>query len=464
MRRRNVVLVAIVVLVIAAWIAARPTLNLLPIGSGYLANTTCYGVFVSGRAPDEVLATEFTGDAEGLMERFSVDVDTEARTVRASLYGLSPATAVYREGLGCVLIHDRALADLRREGFTPSPIELSAELEWPEGSAVSTGDVPPGVDRERLDAALEAAFTPPATGPDPRTRAVVVVHKGRIIAERAVAPCSVHMPLYGASMSKTVTAMLIGMLVRDGRLSVDQDDVRPEWRGDSRREITLDHLMRMSSGLRFVEVYAEASDVNRMLFEEPDTAAYAAGQPLEHEPGSHWSYSSGTTNIIMSIARDAISGDDAYHRFPHEALFAPLGCRSAVFQTDTSGTFVGSSYVFASARDWARLGLFMLWDGVWLGERLLPEGWIDYLRTPAPADPQLHYGAQTWLEGATGPGEPAPVFEMRGYGGQFVTVVPAADLVVVRLGWQNLRPGWNQREFVQRIIEALPQGELQVAD
>jgi CubicO group peptidase (beta-lactamase class C family) len=287
---------------------------------------------------------------------------------------------------------------------------------------------------------------------------VVVVHGGRIVAERAAAPYTVHTPLYGASMSKTVNAMLIGILVGDGRLSVEQTALRPEWSDplDPRSAITLDDLMRMSSGLRFVEGYIGMTDVNRMLFVEPDMAACAAELPLEKEPGTQWYYSSGTSNILSGIARATFDGDDqAYWRFPNDRLFAPLGCRSVVFQTDTSGTFVGSSYVFASARDWARLGQLLLLDGVWNGERLLPSGWVDYLRTPAPADPELHYGAQTWLVDARSPNEPAPVFEMRGHGDQFVTIVPEADLVVVRLGWQNIPGSWDQRAFVEAVLTAV---------
>jgi CubicO group peptidase (beta-lactamase class C family) len=287
---------------------------------------------------------------------------------------------------------------------------------------------------------------------------VVIVHRGRIIAERSAAPYSVHAPLYGASMSKTISAMLIGVLVGEGRLSLEQSGLRPEWNDadDPRREITLDQLIRMSSGLSFTEVYTGNSDVNRMLSVEPDMATYAAAQQLATDPGTRWSYSSGTTNILMAIARETFGGDDqVYWRLPHTALFEALGCRSAVFQTDTSGTFVGSSYLFASARDWARFGLLLLEDGVWQGERLLPEGWVDYMRTPAPADPERRYGAQTWLVGAASHDEPAPVFEMRGYGGQFVTIVPDAELVVVRLGWQIQRGAWEQGDFVERVLEAI---------
>jgi CubicO group peptidase (beta-lactamase class C family) len=387
-----------------------------------------------------------------------VTVDRQAGTTRASLWGLASVEAVYREGLGCAVAHGRSIAELRGDGIS---LELPAErpgVLWPEGSRVDFEAVRDPVDRELLEAALDDAFTRPVTGPDPRTRAVVVVHRGRIVAERAVAPYTVHTPLYGASMSKTVNAMLIGILVGDGRLSVEQTALRPEWSDpqDPRRAITLDNLMRMSSGLRFVEGYVGMTDVNRMLFVEPDMAACAAGLPLETEPGTLWYYSSGTSNILSGIARATFGGDDeAYWRFPNDRLFAPLGCRSAVFQTDTVGTFVGSSYVFASARDLARLGLLLLSDGVWRGERLLPEGWVDYLRTPAPADPERHYGAQTWLVGAQSHNEPAPVFEMRGHGGQFVTVVPEADLVVVRLGWQNIPGGWDHRAFVDRIVEAV---------
>jgi CubicO group peptidase (beta-lactamase class C family) len=435
----------------------RPTLAEAPIGTGYVAAWMCSGVLVSGRVPEDLWLQEFGPETDPLLAQFKATVDRQEMTTRAHLWGLALATAVYREGLGCTLALGRSMSELRGEGVHLEPIDEPPDLPWPQGRRVDLEILPPAADREALESVLDDAFTRPATGPDPRTRAVVVVHGGRIIAERAVEPYTVHTPLYGASMSKTVTAMLIGRLVGEGRLALEQTGLRPEWTGvdDPRRAINLDHLLRMSSGLHFTEVYEGASNVNRMLFLEPDMAAYAASQPLAAEPGRRWSYSSGTSNILMAVARETFDDDQAYWRFPHDALFGPLGCPSAVFQTDTSGTFVGSSYAFASARDWARLGLLLLRDGVWGDKRLLPEGWVDYMRTPAPADPQRHYGAQTWLEGATGPDEPAPVFEMRGHGGQFVTVIPEVDLVVVRLGWQNLPGGWDHRAFVERVAAAI---------
>ncbi len=459
-RRRfvSIGLLVVVVLLAASYVGwVRPTLAEAPIGSGYIASWLCSGVFISGRTLEDMRAQEFGPETDPMLALASATVDRQEMTTKASLWGLAPATAVYREGLGCTLALGRPVSELRDATVHLEPVEEPPDLHWPEGGRVDLQAVPDTVDRAQLDAVLDDAFARPATGPDPRTRAVVVVHGGRIIAERAVDPYSVRTPLYGASMSKTVTAMLVGVLVGQGRLSLGQTGLRPEWTGadDPRRAITLDHLLRMSGGLRFTEVYAGTSNVNQMLFREPDMAAFAAAQPLAAEPGTHWSYSSGTTNLLMAIARATFDDDEAYRRFPHDALFGPLGCESAVFQTDTAGTFVGSSYVFASARDWARLGLLLLEDGVWGDTRVLPEGWVDYMRTPAPADPRRHYGAQTWLEGASGFDQPAPVFEMRGHGGQFVTVVPEADLVVVRLGWQNLPGGWNHRVFVERVAAAI---------
>jgi CubicO group peptidase (beta-lactamase class C family) len=264
-------------------------------------------------------------------------------------------------------------------------------------------------------------------------------------------------------MTKSVVNALVGVLVKQGKVSLSDSVPIPEWKraSDPRRRITLEQLLHMTSGLQFDEDYGNPlSDVTTMLFGVPDAAAYAAAKPLEAEPGARWSYSSGTTNIIAYAIRQIV-GDSDYLEFPRRALFDRLSMTSAVMETDASGTFVGSSFMYATARDWARFGLLYLHDGVWLGERILPEGWVAFTRAPAPATLDRQYGAHFWLripeEYRCGNGSrrlPADAFHANGYEGQFVTVIPSRELVLVRLGLTRYPCAWDHQVFVDLVLRA----------
>jgi CubicO group peptidase (beta-lactamase class C family) len=310
---------------------------------------------------------------------------------------------------------------------TPWPTDA-----WPEG------DVPTGVDRGRLGTHVEYAFSPASLEAMGETHALVVIKGGRLILERYDAAHGPADTYPSWSKAKSITHALAGILVGDGMLDVAAPAAVPEWggAGDPRRAITLDLMLRMSSGLAFIEDYSpeNPSDVIAMLFGEgkDDVAGYAAGKPLAHAPGAFWSYASGTTNIIsrcLSRATGAYGPDFA--AFMRERLFAPIGMHSPIPKFDAAGTFIGSSYCFCSARDFARFGLLYLRDGAWAGRRLLPAGWVDYGRTKTRQQPtdEEAYGAHWWLDLA-GPGS----FSANGYAGQYTVVVPDLDLVVVRHG------------------------------
>jgi len=272
-----------------------------------------------------------------------------------------------------------------------------------------------------------------------------VIRDGELVAERYAPGVGPETLLLSWSMAKSVTMALVGALVHDGRLTPAAPAPVPEWRhaGDPRAAITLDTLLRQSSGLAFDETYGATNDVSRMLFTQPDAGAYAAAMPLAFPPDTHWSYSSGTSNIIGRIVRDAFGGDLATMvDYANTELFDPAGMTSAFFEPDASGSFIGSSFAYMTARDWARFGELFRRDGVWDGRRLLPEGWVRYATTPTPAAPRGEYGAHWWLN-AGPPGDPAArpwpaipaeVYAARGHSGQWVAVVPSARLVVVRLG------------------------------
>lgn len=217
----------------------------------------------------------------------------------------------------------------------------------------------------------------------------------------------------------------------------------------------------MSSGLRFRESqHSPRSDVLRMLFGVGDIARFVTSRDTAVAPGTHWEYSNAGTNIIATAIRNVLHDPAAYLAFPRHALFDPMGMSSAVLETDAAGTFIGSSYMYATARDWARFGMLYLRDGVWNGTRILPAGWVDYTRTPAPADATKRYGAHFWLEipleyAGSNPQLPVPAFHAAGHEGQFVTIVPSHDLVIVRLGRTRDPQAWDHAAFVRGVLASL---------
>ena len=296
--------------------------------------------------------------------------------------------------------------------------------EWPRGE--------PAGDVARLERALDRfGAQPPDMGVG---LALVVVQGGRLVAERYGPDTTHETRLISWSMAKSITHALVGIAVREGRLDIDAPAPVPAWAGDDRQAITTRQLLQMRDGLDFVEDYldAEVSHCIDMLFGGgmQDVAAYAAARPLAHPPGTTWNYSSGTSNIVSRIVGDA-AGEGGVLAFIQNELFDPLGMSSAVARVDDAGTFVGSSFVDATARDFARFGLLYLRDGVWEGRRLLPAGWVDDARTFTAHDPDgmFDYGTHWWLwrdrHGS---------FGCHGYEGQFIVCVPDLDVVVVRLG------------------------------
>src|SRR5665648_11216 len=457
-------MLAAVAVVTAGAIALPRVYRVALLGSGYMSQTLCAGLFVSGRDMDDITAHEMNSSV--LLQLFQPAIDLETKTVTASAFGIARQTAIHRDGLGCTLLDGADEETLRAQGAGLFPKAARADItaEWPEGEGVSAWTPPADVDGAALQRAIDAIFAEPDPAHPRGTRALVVVHGGRIVAERYAPGFDADMPLLGWSMAKAATNALVGLRVKDGALTLDDDRLMPEWRGsdDPRGAITLNELMHMTSGLAFQEDYdSDLADVAQMLFVQGNAAGFAASKPLAHKPGTIWSYSSGTTNIIAGVLRQTFADERDYLRFPRTRLFGPLGMRSAVFEPDAAGIFVGSSFLYASARDWARLGLLFLRDGVWLGERLLPAGWLAYSITPTTLSPEDQYGAQMWLKLPKSPelGEPPmpeDAYYMVGYQGQAVAMVPSRDLVIVRLGLTPEGGDWDTARDLAPLVYAFP--------
>ncbi|MCJ7643638.1 MAG: beta-lactamase family protein [Candidatus Aminicenantes bacterium] len=439
----------------------------LSIAAGYQAKILCSAVFVSKRNPKTVLREDIA--IHPLMHFIGSRIDRNKKDIVSSTLGLFKARAVYLDKLGAVL-----LSGVPEETVRSWPVRIPdpwpedpASFAWPTGDLANPEELPAGVERPRIEEALERVFAEPEPAQPLRTRAVVVLYQGKIVAERYAPGYSRDMPLIGWSMSKTVTVALAGLRVGEGKLSLKDPVSLPEWKrpGDRRGAITLEELLWMSGGLEFDEEYETkpVSDVNRMLFTMPDMAAYAAGLPLVAEPGSAVHYSSGTTNIISRLIRQSFASQEDYFAFPRRSLFNKIGMRSALIEPDASGTFSSASYVYASARDWARFGLLLLNGGVWEGRRVLPEGWVEFMTTPSPASGRGDYGAQTWLNrGPAGrpderpyPTLPPDMFKLHGYQDQITVVIPSRQLVLVRLG-MTTKGDFPLEVFIADILKAIP--------
>lgn len=436
--------------------------ELISIGAAYKAKILCSGVFVSMRTPDDVLHNDFGVDDLPILRTLDAAIDRTTHTVSVTFLGLVKQSAEYRPGLGCTL---------KFKGYKQPPLihfdptidrVNTLQSQWP--TTDSEADVTATIDQNLLDAAIDWAFSEPHPVRLRRTRAVVVVHRGQIVGERYAPPFDQHTPLIGWSMTKSVVHALVGILIKEGKLSLTDTVQAPEWPESSngRSAITVDHLLQMTSGIEFDENYTDPlADVTRMLLRTPDMASYAANKKLVAEPGSQWRYSSGTTNILSRVMRRAIGNTD-YHSFPHRALFQPLGMKTAVLEPDASGTFVGSSYVYATARDWAKFGLLYLQDGMWNGQRMLPEGWVRHATTPASSIPGNAFGAHFWLQipdeytsGGDASLLPQDAFHAVGHAGQFITVIPSRELVVIRLGLSRYASAWQHDIFLNKLLVAV---------
>ncbi|TFG97364.1 MAG: class C beta-lactamase-related serine hydrolase [Calditrichales bacterium] len=443
----------------------------VPVMTGYVAKYLCSSTFISERNP-AIVFTEDILPINPIARYVEWKIDYKAKKVSAELWGLFTASAVFRDDCGCTLVRGLSETEILTQGFVNHEKLVdnnpqSHNLPWPAGSGAAADAGTVGVDADKLSELLDWAFEEPQNGYQRMTRALLVIYRGQLIAERYAAGFNQDMPLLGWSMSKSVTNALAGVLVKEGLIDPYARATVPEWESpdDPRNRITFDQLIRMSSGLAFEETYEPMYDATEMLYKKADFAAFAAEKPLTSDPDQTWYYSSGTANIVARIIRQTIiSSDGSYYKWMYDTLFNKIGMTSTILETDPSGTFVGSSYVFATPRDWARFGLLYLRDGVWNDTRILPEGWVRYSTTPTPKAPRGEYGAFFWLN-AGQPGNPdnrlwpaAPVdaYAAWGFLEQKVIVIPSKDLVLVRFGTTPQTQGWDTNEFIRRVLALLP--------
>jgi len=446
----------IVAALVALGIAYRPD-RAIRVATGLVAHNVCSKSFVSGLDPETAFAETIDRDGIrllrwGLQYRF----DRAGQTVDASLAGLLGSHALFHEGLGCVLWHGPGEPYVLKSDLaalkTPKAPPVLPEIAGP--AVVEPAD-------SKLKAALDDAFEEPKAPPWRRTKAVVVVHQDKVIAERYAAGMGVDTPLLGFSMTKSVINGLIGILTQQGLVTPSMPAPIPEWRGasDPRHEIEVEHLMRMTTGLALDETNSGFDPSSQMVYLHNDMAGFAVGAALIAPPGTRWAYSSPSTELLARIIRDAVGGPEQTLAFAWRELFNPLGMRNVTLEFDGAGTLQGSSYMLASARDWARFGLLYLNDGVIAGHRILHEDWVDF---SAAATLDTDYGAGFWTnrsehehaKGRVRLGIPRDAFFASGDLGQRIVIIPSQQLVIVRLG-DSVDPTGDIRGLARLVKEVI---------
>jgi CubicO group peptidase (beta-lactamase class C family) len=407
-------------------------------GLAGFAKILCSGVFVSGRAPEDAVhgsAYFFMPVAERNQVKW--DVDREARVVRASFDSTTREARFYGDQ-GCIIQNPA------RPGIHFKPVKVSTKLpdamsqSWPMGDRADSTPFPAGVDRAKIDAAVDAAFG----NPDALTAAFLVVHKGRIIAERYRPGITQDTQLESWSMGKSLAATLFALLVKDGTYTLEQPAPVALWQrpGDPRAAIRNIDLLRMSAGLKFVG-NQEGAPANTVLDHYYiytggiDSYEYSITRPQEFPPNTRGFYRNSDPLTIGYLVKQAVTKrGEEYLTWPQRALFDQIGIRRQVLETDPAGNFLITGYDYGTARNWARIGQLYLQDGMWQGKRILPEGWTKFVSTLAPAWPRPVYGGLFWINGDKSWNLPPDTYFASGAGGQNTWIVPSHQLVIVRMG------------------------------
>lgn len=402
-----------------------PKLDLI---SGFSAKSVASGHFIDHRSLDIIEKGDNDIDMIDLAKN---SIDETAKWATASVYGLKKRKAIYRDGLGATLINDDF--DLTKPYLVPKRKNWDNNLSFPYGNREPNDTVFANVDYTKLDAAVANAFDS-KDKKEKRTRSLLVVYKDKIIAEKYDTGFDKDSKILGWSMTKSLTATLFGILQKQGKYDIYKPAPISEWQNDERKKITTNDLIQMNSGLEWEENYNTICDATKMLFLSENMGRVQLEKKAVYEPNSHWNYSSGTTNLLSYILRNQFKTHQQYLDFWYSALIDKIGMNSMIVETDMAGNYVGSSYGWATTRDWAKFGLLYLHKGNWNGEQLFEESWATYVSTPTKGS-KGDYGGHFWLNaGGRYPDAPKDLYSANGYQGQKVFIIPSLDLVIVRMG------------------------------
>ena len=414
-----------------------PKLNII---AGYSAKNAASSVFLAERS---LAFTDATDNNFSPINLATDKIDFNNKFATSSALGLLTRKAIFREGLGAVLTLDKS--DEAANYLQPKRVKPDNVTPYPYGNAPQKDTLFANINYEQLNKTVTSVFD------IEKTRAVVVIYKDQIIAEKYADGFDKNSKILGWSMTKSITSSIFGILQYQKKLSVYDKSPIKSWKNDARKNITIHNLLQMNSGLEWDENYDEISDATKMLFLERDMTKSQEKKPLKGKINASWNYSSGTTNLLSGIIRNQFKSQQEYLDFWYTNLIDKIGMNSMVLETDLAGNYVGSSYAWATARDWAKFGLLYLHKGNWKGEQLFDESWVDYVSTPTPTSDGT-YGAQFWLNATpTFKDVPKNMFYADGYQGQRVYILPDQDLVVVRMGLSQM----DENAFLSGIIASI---------
>lgn len=403
----------------------------LDIISGFSAKSIASGHFIDYRSVQMIENQDNDVSVLFLTEN---KIDEKEKMATASVFGFKERKAIYRDGLGATLINDNF--DVKKPYLVPKRSKLKNNLPFPYGDQEPKAYFFANIDYKKLNAAVANAFD--AEGEKKkRTRAVLVIYKDKIIAEQYAPGFTKNSKILGWSMTKSITATCFGILQKQGKMNIMKRAPIEDWTNDERAKITTNDLLHMNSGLEWEEDYSKLSDATKMLYLSEDMTKAQIDKSLVGKPNATWNYSSGTTNVLSGILRKQFKTHQEYLDFWYSDLIDKIGMNSMVIETDMAGNYVGSSYSWATTRDWAKFGLLYLHKGNWNGEQLFDENWANYVATPTNGS-NGEYGGHFWLNaGGKYPDAPRDLYSANGYQEQRVFILPSQDLVIVRMGFSK---------------------------
>ncbi|MFE3869613.1 serine hydrolase domain-containing protein [Flavobacterium sp. ZS1P70] len=422
-----------------------PKLDLI---SGFSAKSIASGHFIDNRSQEMIEKGDNDIDMIDLAKN---KIEAMGKFAVASVYGLKERKAIYREGLGATLINDDF--DAAKPYEVPKRTKLNNNLPFPYGNKEPKDTVFANVDYTKLNAAVANAFDKKGQIKK-RTRSLLVIYKDKIIAEKYDTGFDENSKILGWSMTKSITSAMFGILQKQGKYDIYKPAPIKEWQNDERKIITTNDLLHMNSGLEWEEKYDKICDATKMLFDAENMSRVQLEKPAAFKPNTHWNYSSGTTNLLSGILRNQFKTHQEYLDFWYSTLIDKIGMNSMIVETDMAGNYVGSSYGWATTRDWSKFGLLYLHKGNWNGEQILDESWVKYTATPTNTS-NGRYGGHFWLN-ASGHFSDVPknMYYCSGFQGQMVAIIPSLDLVIVRMGLKE-DPEFDFNGMLKGIIGSL---------
>ena len=441
-------IIGIIVLVYVLYFIVT-TYQKLDLISGFASKNVASAHFIGQR---NLKLIQQTDNDMSLIDLAKNQIDGTEKSASASVYGLKTRKAIYREGLGATLIDNNY--DVSKPYLTPKRTNIKINLPFPYGDLEPRDTVFSNIDYDKLKRAVDNAFDENGLKYK-RSRSVLVLYKDKIVAEKYDKNFDKNSKILGWSMTKSVTQAVFGILQKQKKIDIYQPAPIIEWKNDERKNITINDLLHMNSGLEWEEDYTKICDATQMLFQATDMTQSQLLKPAKFKPNTHWNYSSGTTNLLSGILRNQFRTHQEYLDFWYAELIDKIGMHSMIIETDMTGNFVGSSYGWATTRDWSKFGLLYLHNGNWNGTQILDKSWVDYTRVPAKNSNGI-YGAHFWLNaGGRYPDAPRDLYSCNGFQGQKLFIIPSHNLVIVRMGLKGQEDGFDFNGLLKGIVESI---------